>query len=321
MKQVRRWFDTLQCFLFVADNDRWLSVLRIGLGIQLFCYSLSLRSDWNYFFGETGTGLIGRTFSEALLTWETPFVPQLGWLVALGARAGLSELTALSIAWWILFFAACGLLMGIFSRGAAIVSWFVYLCASKSGGLAGYGVDNFTTIGLFYLMLSPLPDRFALDWRWRKRQTPDGHRLGFFRRLLQLHLCLIYFFSGLTKALGSGWWDGTNLWRALIRPPFNLISPDVLIRFKYVFPIAGVAICLLEIGYPFFVWHRRVRRPWLVAILLMHIGIGAAMGMYLFASVMIVLNLAAFGPGILWHYRQAPVDYSSSQSALGLPNN
>ena len=37
------------------------------------------------------------------------------------------------------------------------------------------------------------------------------------------------------------------------------------------------------------------------AILVMHAGIGLAMGMYLFASVMIFLNLAAFGPGILWN--------------------
>jgi hypothetical protein len=308
LKHIRRSFDTLQCFLFVADNDRWLSVLRIGFGIQLFCYSLSLRSDWNYFFSETGTGLIGRTFSEALLSRETPLVPQLGWLVAIGARAGLSEWTALSITWWILFLAACALLIGIFSRGAAIVSWFFYLCASKSGGLAAYGVDNFTTVGLFYLMLPPLPDRFALDWQWRKRQSQDRHRLGFFRRLLQLHLCLIYFFSGLTKALGRDWWNGINLWRALTRPPFDLISADILVRFKHFLPIAGIAVFALELGYPFFIWLRQMRRPWLVAVLIMHLGIGITMGMYLFASVMIVLNLAAFGPGILW-------------SAASMPNN
>jgi hypothetical protein len=70
-------------------------------------------------------------------------------------------------------------------------------------------------------------------------------------------------------------------------------------------PIAGVAVWLLEIGYPIFVWHRSLRRPWLIAILLMHAGVGIAMGMYLFASIMIVLNLAAFGPGILWHQGQA----------------
>src|SRR6266478_1356017 len=47
-----------------------------------------------------------------------------------------------------------------------------------------------------------------------------------------------------------------------------------------------------------------------------------AMGMYLFASVMIVVNLAAFGPGILWNRRQARDDGSSfSGSMIPSPNN
>jgi hypothetical protein len=80
------------------------------------------------------------------------------------------------------------------------------------------------------------------------------------------------------------------------------------VRFKYFLPITGVSVWLLEIGYPFFIWHRRLRRPWLIATLLMHVGVGVTMGMYLFASIMIVLNLAAFGPGILWPQRQAADD-------------
>jgi hypothetical protein len=84
----------------------------------------------------------------------------------------------------------------------------------------------------------------------------------------------------------------------------------------------GVAVWLSEIGYPFLIWHRRLRRPWLIAILLMHAGVGIAMGMYLFASVMIVLNLAAFGPGILWNRTQAPDKGSSfSGSMVPSPNN
>jgi uncharacterized membrane protein YqaE (UPF0057 family) len=31
----------------------------------------------------------------------------------------------------------------------------------------------------------------------------------------------------------------------------------------------------------------------------MHLGIGLTMGMYLFALIMIVLNVAAFGPGLI----------------------
>jgi len=295
---MERWKNRLYVFLFPAETDSWLAVFRIGLGLQLVLYVLSLKDDWNYLFAGTGHGLIGRALAEGLLSTESPIVPRLGWLVALGTRLGLTESTVLSVAWWALLCAGCGLLVGLFSRSSAILAWLIHLCAAKSGGLVSYGVDNFMTIGLFYLMLSPLPDQYSLDQRWRKLGTKNVQLLGFFRRVLQLHLCIIYFFSGLTKCLGSGWWDGSNIWRALIRPPFNIIPPEILVRWKYILPMAGILICLLEIGYPVFIWLKRTRLIWLACILAMHIGIGLAMGMYLFALIMIVLNLAAFGPDL-----------------------
>lgn len=301
---MKRWRERLETFLFPAESDTWLGVLRLGLGFQVVSYALSLKSDWNYLFVGGGEGLVGRALPEGLLSTESPLVPRLGWLVTLGARTGLSEATMLSIAWWILLLAGCGLLIGFFSRSSAILAWFVHLCAAKSAGFVSYGVDNFTTIGLFYLMLSPLPGRYSLDRRLRQ-PARDPRLLGFFRRVLQVHLCLIYFFGGLAKCLGSGWWNGLNLWRALIRPPFNLITPEILVRWKYLFPLAGIVICLLEISYPFFIWNPRTRAIWLTCICGMHITIGLAMGMYLFAFIMLVLNLAAFGPGMgaMWSRR------------------
>jgi uncharacterized membrane protein YphA (DoxX/SURF4 family) len=285
-------------FLFPAESDNWLAILRLGLGLQLTSYSLSLRNDWNYLLSGTA-GLINRNLTEALLSVESHFAPRFGWLVALGTRVGLREETVLSVAWICLLAAGCSLLIGLACRFSAILAWFLHLCAAKSGGFVSYGVDNFMTIGLFYLMLSPLPDRFSLDWRLRKSRPRDPQLLGFWHRVLQLHLCVIYFFSGLAKCLGSGWWDGSNIWRALIRPPFNILDPEILVRWKYLFPVAGIFICVLEIGYPFFIWNSKTRKIWLICICAMHAGIGLTMGMYLFALIMIVLNVAAFGPGLI----------------------
>ena len=236
--------------------------------------------------------------AEALLSLQSHFVPRLGWPISLGTQVGLHEETVLFVAWACLVVAGCGLLVGVACRFSAIVAWFFHLCAAKSGGFVSYGMDNFMTIGLFYLMLSPLPDQFSLDWRLRNLRPKHSQLLGFWRRVLQLHLCIIYFFSGLTKCLGSGWWDGSNVWRALIRPPFNVIDAEILVRWKYLFPMAGILICLLEFGYPFFIWSSRTRKIWLFGVCGMHIVIGVTMGLYLFSLVMIVLNVAAFGPGL-----------------------
>ena len=174
-----------------------------------------------------------------------------------------------------------------------------------SGAFVSYSVDDFMTIGLFYLMLSPLPDGRSFDCLRRTVWPRYPWALGLLRRVLQLHLWLIYFFSGLAKCLGAGWWNGENLWRALTRPPFDVVSADILVRFKLFFPAAGIAICLLETAYPILVWWRRTRTAWLSAIVLMHAAIGLMMGMYLFAMVMIVLNLAAFGVDLLPTSRRA----------------
>ena len=290
--------ERLLGFLFPDGTDQWLAILRVGLGFQVTFYSFSLRSDWNYLLSEAGNGVVSRNLAEALLSVESHFVPRLGWLVTLAAPIGLCEETILSIAWGFLLVAGCGLLGGLACRFSAILAWFLQICTAKSGGFVSYGVDNFMTIGLFYLMLSPLPDRFSLDWRIRNLRPKHPQLLGFWRRVLQLHLCVIYFFSGLTKCLGSGWWNGSSVWRSLIRPPFNIIDPEILVRWNYVFPVAGIFVCLLEITYPFFIWNSQTRKIWLVCICVMHVGIGVTMGMYLFALIMIVLNMAAFGPGL-----------------------
>lgn len=286
-------------FLFPAERDDWLAILRLGLGLQVILYSLSLRSDWNHLFGGPDEGVVSRSLTEALLSVESHFVPRLGWFAALGEHIGLGEGRVLYVAWTCLLLVGCALLIGAACRLSAILAWFLHLCAAKSGGFLSYGMDNFMTIGLFYLMLSPLPDRYALDWRVRQLRPKEPQFLGFWRRVLQLHLCLIYFFSGLTKCLGNGWWNGSSVWRALIRPPFNMIDPEILVRWKYVFSVAGVFICLLEIGYPFLIWNYKTRKVWLICICAMHIGIGVTMGMYLFALIMIVLNVSAFGPNLI----------------------
>ena len=292
---LRRCWQRCLGFLFPPETDTWLAVLRIGLGVQVIVYALFLRSDWYYLFASSGTGLIGREVGETVASFDSPLIPRLGWLVAIGRNFNIGEATVLSVTWICLLSAGCLVLLGLFCRPAAIVAWFVHLCAAESGGLLAYGADAFMTTALFYLMLSPLPDRYSFDHWVTKREERNPQLLGFWRRVLQVHLCFVYFIGGLAKCLGNGWWDGSNLWRALIRPPFAVVPPDILVRFKHALPVLGISICLLEVSYPIFIWLRKTRFLWLVCILAMHVAIGLLMGLYLFALVMIVMNVAAFG--------------------------
>ena len=297
--QLRKLRCRLQRFLFPSEVDHWLTVLRIGLALQILLYCLSLRRDWIQLFASGAHGLIRRDLTEAILSAETVFTPRLGWIVAFGNHLGLNEYSILCFAWWCLVCAALCLFAGVLCRSAAVLAWFLHLCTTDSASLFSYGVDNFTSIGLFYLMLAPLPDRWSLDAQIRHLPPKDQRLQGFHRRILQMHMCLIYFFGGIAKSVGVGWWNGTSLWRALTRPPLNVISPDFLIDAKNILPVLGILVCLVETGYPFFIWPTKSRPVWFAFIIGMHVIIGITMGMYLFALIMVVLNTAAFGPGLI----------------------
>jgi hypothetical protein len=287
MSRIVGWF-------FPEQTTLWISLLRSGLGIQLLLRTLSIRGDWLHMLDPES-----RRISEAILTAQSSWIPRVGWFVKAANTMGIAEPQLLNGLWWLSLLLALLLTAGLFCRASTIASWLLHLAIVKSTNIFGYGMDGFATIGLFYLAVSPLPDAMSLDW-WRRKRRPRFPDLsGFLRRVLQLHLCLIYLFSGLTKSVGSGWWNGRNLWVALTRPPFDVIDPRFLAAAKSLFPIGGIAIVMIELGYAVFIWPRRTRAIWLVAVISMHIGIGVFMGMPLFGFVMIVLNVAAFAPEMI----------------------
>ena len=63
---VQRGWQRFLGFLFPSETDTWLTVLRIGLGLQVVVYALFLRSDWHYLFASSGKGLVGRELGEAI---------------------------------------------------------------------------------------------------------------------------------------------------------------------------------------------------------------------------------------------------------------
>src|ERR1043166_6922134 len=92
-------------FLLAPQSSIWLAALRIGLGLEIFLYAVSLRGDWLEIFGESH-GLIRRDLTEAILSADSPFIPRVGWIVDAGAHIGLSETAVLWSIWIILVVAA-----------------------------------------------------------------------------------------------------------------------------------------------------------------------------------------------------------------------
>ena len=59
-----QWRARIVRFLFSPDTGEWLGILRIGLGLEVALYSLSLRADWSHMFARSSTGFLNREFTE-----------------------------------------------------------------------------------------------------------------------------------------------------------------------------------------------------------------------------------------------------------------
>jgi ABC-type amino acid transport system permease subunit len=82
--------------------------------------------------------------------------------------------------------------------------------------------------------------------------------------------------------------------------------------------IASVGTLVIEMGYPIFMNVPRTRLVWLLFTVMMHIGIGVTLGLWLFAAIMIVLSVSAYGAGYV-ETALAAVRASRLRSARGVP--
>lgn len=221
-------------------------------------------------------------------------VPGLSGLAIAVAPFGVSSATVLKVAFAIYGCALISLAVGFKPRFAAAVALLTHLLASNSGALAVYGFDALMHAALFYLVLTPSAGRWSVDlWRGAadSNSTWTG-RVGL--RALQLHLCLVYLNAGWAKTQGDQWWSGEALWRALRSPQFEQLDFSWLANWPLVLQAGCWLTLLVECGYAFAIWVPRLRRPWMLATIGLHVGIGLFMGLWLFSALMIVLNVACF---------------------------
>ena len=126
-------------------------------------------------------------------------------------------------------------------------------------------------------------------------------------RLLQIHVCIIYFIAGVSKLQGTSWWNGTALWSVLANFEFApmqfAIYNDILraiCRNEILIQLVLTGGCYFtlafEIGYTFLVWFRRTRWVVLAGAIMLHGTIGIFMGLKTFSLVMLVMNLAFVRP-------------------------
>jgi len=296
IRQALRWFKQ-------PDSPEPLAVLRIG--VSLFCL-LSLwvvRKSLLDIYGQYG-------FVQWAITRGTlPVVlPHLGNVSLLLGRLGLSANQSVYILLGVYAVSLILLLAGVATHWTATLAWCLHLLLMYAGAGLLYGMDYFTHIALFYCIIMPVGDALsipvALGWRTSKFSISAGVT----RKMLQLQMCIIYGSSGLEKASGIQWWNGEAIWRALTLPVFHRFDVSWIAFVPSLAAVAGWSVLAIECGYSVMMWSGHTRVLWFCLVIAMHFGIGLFMGMWLFALIMIVMNVGAFGYDVwkdccAWRYK------------------
>jgi hypothetical protein len=63
------------------------------------CLCTVLKERLALFVRQQGKSLVGHEVGEAIASFDSPLIPKLSWLVALGRTVNMSEETVLSVAW------------------------------------------------------------------------------------------------------------------------------------------------------------------------------------------------------------------------------
>jgi hypothetical protein len=283
----------LDKFLFHYNSVRPFAFLRISTALFCLIYFACFASEMHDFIGLNG--YVGRELSEA--TINSKIIPRISWVINPLIKAGYSDDTSVSIVMWIYLAAMICMLAGFCTRVAVFIIWAIHLMIYHSTGMLSYGADAFTNLILFYCLIMPPSRSYSLDAALFKTKKKESNFVyeSFFVRVLQIHMCIAYFFGGIGKLIMPGWLSGNKMWQALMVPYLNNIDFSFLAHHSFILILLGCIIVTLELLYPVMMCYGKIRKLWLVSIILMHIFIGYFMSLPFFALIMIIFNMAAFG--------------------------
>jgi hypothetical protein len=202
--------------------------------------------------------------------------------------------------------------IGFCTRLTAVLTWVGAVSYIQRAPTTLFGMDAMMMLLLLYLAIGPSGAALSVDRlieRWLARRRGQALPVrplataNFALRLMQVHFCIIYMASGLSKLQGGTWWNGTALWGVMANPSFNPLHLPAYYEFlrflcahRWLWEIVTTGGTLytlgLEIGFPFLVWSPRLRWLMIAGAVLLHTGIALVMGLVGFGLFMLCLLLS-----------------------------
>ena len=283
-------------FWFSPQDSATLGLIRILGGAMLLYTHLVWTLRLDAFFGPD-SWVSPEAASLAIRGGESNFAWSYWWLIDSPWLARIVHGAAL------LAFAC--LTIGLASRAAAVLSFVAAISYVNRVPGALFGLDQINCLLATYLMIGPCGDAWSVDrWLTGRRMRAAGQSLppappsvsgNLAIRLIQVHMCVIYFFAGLSKLQGEAWWSGAALWGAIANLEYQSLDMTFLVNYPVIVALLTQVTVYWELSFCVFVWGR-LTRPLVLALAIgVHLGIGLCMGMMTFGLVMLI-GCTAFIP-------------------------
>ncbi|MGI9515528.1 MAG: HTTM domain-containing protein [Pirellulaceae bacterium] len=198
--------------------------------------------------------------------------------------------------------------IGLWTRVTSILAFLIVVSYCNRAGGALFGLDQINGFLALYLAIAPCGLMYSVDaWLARRKSdadaasliTPKSSLANVAIRLMQLHLCVVYFFAGVGKLQGVTWWDGTAIWGALASYEYQTMDVTFLVHVPWFINILTLTSVFWEVSYPFMIWPKLTRPIWLFMAVPLHVGIGMCMGMITFGVIMLIANVAFVSPQLV----------------------
>jgi hypothetical protein len=283
-------------FWFTPVDPATLGLLRILAGAMLFYTHLVWGIDLDRFLG--ADGLIPVASAKSLYGDSFRWAVSLLWYV--------DSPVALRVVHYGGLIVLAMFTVGLFTRVTSILAFVVALSYVNRVPGALFGLDQINVMLATYLMLGPCGAAYSVDrWRAVRRAGEGGAPVvpsiaaNVATRLIQLHMCLIYFFAGLGKLQGDMWWEGTALWGAAFNLEYQTVDLTWLVRHPVFTAVLTQGTAYWEMFFCVLVWPRLLRPLVLFIALPLHLGIGICMGLMTFGLVMPIGLVSFVSPSLV----------------------
>ncbi len=267
-------------WFFPQVSLRVIKLYRMAVGLMVFLTSLIWLPNVYAWFTSAG-------YTPAAYVQQTTVYSKLSILFFYDAP------WFVYICFGLLMLSSLAVIFGKGGRFSSILMYFMFISFASRFPLVFYGGIDMLHSALFFNMLHPA-DSYK-SWRHGGSEERSRTVPAWSIRMIQLSLCLVYFFAGAQKVRSNTWWNGTEIIDSL-STRFGAFNFYWLTQYPIVINLMTYGSWLTELSFAFLVYNKTSHRFALFLVISMHIGIGLVMNASLFSEIMLACLIAFFTP-------------------------